>query len=180
MPRSICLAAFAILLSASVARAQTQPAATAPTAISLPPSAPRAQPQPAATAPTAALREIRADGLKSLAQSQILTMSGLQIGAEVGRDDLQAAADKLVQSGLFAHVAYKFQSRADGLIVTFQLEEAERIPAYFDNLPWFTDGELNDAIRAKLPSYNGTLPAAGAVVDQAAEAAGAFLALHGL
>jgi outer membrane protein assembly factor BamA len=159
MPRSICLAAFAILLSASVARAQTQPAATAP---------------------TAALREIRADGLKSLAQSQILTMSGLQIGAEVGRDDLQAAADKLVQSGLFAHVAYKFQSRADGLIVTFQLEEAERIPAYFDNLPWFTDGELNDAIRAKLPSYNGTLPAAGAVVDQAAEAAGEFLALHGL
>lgn len=159
MPRSICLAAFAILLSASVAHAQTQSAAPAS---------------------TAALREIRADGLKSLTQPQILTISGLQIGAEVGRDDLQAAADKLVQSGLFAHVTYKFQSRADGLIVTFQLEETERIPAYFDNLPWFTDGELNDAIRAKLPSYNGTLPAAGAVVDQAAEAAGEFLAMHGL
>jgi outer membrane protein assembly factor BamA len=159
MPRSICLAAFAILLSASGAHAQT-------------PSA--------APASTAALREIRADGLKSLTQPQILTISGLQIGAEVGRDDLQAAADKLVQSGLFAHVTYKFQSRADGLIVTFQLEETERIPAYFDNLPWFTDGELNDAIRAKLPSYNGTLPAAGAVVDQAAEAAGEFLAMHGL
>jgi outer membrane protein assembly factor BamA len=159
MPRSICLAAFAILLSASGAHAQT-------------PSA--------APASTAALREIRADGLKSLTQPQILTISGLQIGAEVGRDDLQAAADRLVQSGLFAHVTYKFQSRADGLIVTFQLEETERIPAYFDNLPWFTDGELNDAIRAKLPSYNGTLPAAGAVVDQAAEAAGEFLAMHGL
>jgi outer membrane protein assembly factor BamA len=159
MPRSICLATFAILLSASVAHAQT-------------PSA--------APASTAALREIRADGLKSLTQPQILTISGLQIGAEVGRDDLQAAADRLVQSGLFAHVTYKFQSRADGLIVTFQLEETERIPAYFDNLPWFTDGELNDAIRAKLPSYNGTLPAAGAVVDQAAEAAGEFLAMHGL
>jgi outer membrane protein assembly factor BamA len=159
MPRSIRLAAFAILLSASVAHAQTQSAAPAS---------------------TAALREVRADGLKSLTQPQILTISGLQIGAEVGRDDLQAAADKLVQSGLFAHVTYKFQSRADGLIVTFQLEETERIPAYFDNLPWFTDGELNDAIRAKLPSYNGTLPAAGAVVDQAAEAAGEFLAMHGL
>jgi outer membrane protein assembly factor BamA len=159
MPRSICLAAFAILLSASGARAQTQSAAPAS---------------------TAALREIRADGLKSLSQPQVLTISGLRIGAEVGRDDLQAAADKLVQSGLFAHVTYKFQSRADGLIVIFQLEETERIPAYFDNLPWFTDGELNDAIRAKLPSYNGTLPAAGAVVDQAAEATGEFLAMHGL
>jgi outer membrane protein assembly factor BamA len=140
----------------------------------------RAQTQPTAPASTAALREIRADGLKSLTQPQILTISGLQIGAEVGRDELQAAADKLVQSGLFAHVKYNFQSRADGLAVTFHLEEAEHIPAYFDNLPWFTDGELNDAIRAKLPFYNGTLPAAGAVVDQAAEAAGEFLAAHGL
>ncbi len=99
---------------------------------------------------------------------------------EAGRDDLQAAADKLVQSGLFSHVTYKFQSRADGLVVTFQLEEAERIPAYFDNLPWFTDGELNEAIRARLPFYDGTLPTAGVVVDQAAEIAGEFLAAHGL
>src|ERR1700732_2533485 len=139
-----------------------------------------AQTPPAAPASTAAVREIRADGLKSLTVPQIAAISGLQTGAEVGRDELQAAADNLLQRALSAHVKYNFQSRADGLVVTFHLEEAERIPAYFDNLPWFTDGELNDAIRAKLPSYNGTLPAAGAVVDQAAEAAGAFLALHGL
>jgi outer membrane protein assembly factor BamA len=77
-------------------------------------------------------------------------------------------------------VKYNFQSRADGLVVIFHLDEAERIPAYFDNLPWFTDGELNDAIRAKLSFYDGTLPTAGAVVDQAAEIAGEFLAAHGL
>ena len=139
-----------------------------------------AQTPPAAPASTAALREIRADGLKSLTVPQIAAISGLQTGAQVGRDELQAAADKLLQSGLFAHVRYNFQSRADGLVVTFHLEEAERIPAYFDNLPWFTDGELNDAIRAKLPFYDGKLPPAGAVVEQAADATGAFLAAHGL
>jgi outer membrane protein assembly factor BamA len=139
-----------------------------------------AQTPPAAPASTAALREIRADGLKSLTVPQIAAVSGLQTGAQVGRDELQAAADKLLQSGLFAHVRYNFQSRADGLVVTFHLEEAERIPAYFDNLPWFTDGELNDAIRAKLPFYDGKLPPAGAVVEQAADATGAFLAAHGL
>jgi outer membrane protein assembly factor BamA len=139
-----------------------------------------AQTPPAAPASTAALREIRADGLKSLTVPQIAAISGLQSGAQVGRDELQAAADKLLQSGLFAHVRYNFQSRADGLVVTFHLEEAERIPAYFDNLPWFTDGELNDAIRAKLPFYDGKLPPAGAVVEQAADATGAFLAAHGL
>jgi len=137
----------------------------------------RAQTAPAASA---LLREIRAEGLKSLPEPQFAAISGLQIGAQAGRDELQGAADKLVQSGLFAHVRYNFQSRPDGLVVTFHVEEAQRIPAYFDNLPWFTDGELNDAIHAKLPFYDGTLPAAGAVVDQAAEAAGEFLATHGL
>jgi outer membrane protein assembly factor BamA len=160
MPRRIHLFVFALVLT-------------------LWPAPTRAQ-TPAVPVPTAAVREVRAEGLKSLTQPQILPISGLQLGSEAGRDDLQAAADKLVQSGLFAHVTYKFQSRPDGLIVTFQLEEAERIPAYFDNLPWFTDGELNDAIHAKLPFYDGKLPTAGVIVDQAAAIAGEFLAAHGL
>jgi outer membrane protein assembly factor BamA len=64
--------------------------------------------------------------------------------------------------------------------VTFHVEEAPRVPAYFDNLPWFADSELNDAIRAKLPFYDGTLPEAGAVIDQAGDALGQFLVAHGL
>ena len=131
-------------------------------------------------APAATLREIRSDGLKSLTEAQVAILAGLQPGALASRDDLQAAADKLVQSGLFAKVKYNFQTRVDGLLVTFHVEEAPRLPAYFDNIPWFTDGELNDAIRAKLPFYDGTLPSAGAVVDQAADAVSAFLVTHGL
>ena len=90
---------------------------------------------------TAVLREVKSDGLKTLTNDQVTSLSGLQIGQQVGKDDLQGAADKLVQSGLFAHVKYNFNSRADGLVLLFHLEEAERIPAYFDNLPWFTDGD---------------------------------------
>jgi outer membrane protein insertion porin family len=136
-----------------------------------------APPAPVATAP---LSEIRAEGLKSLSEPQVAALSGLTKGAQVGKDDLQTAADKLVQTGLFAKVKYNFQSRTDGVAVIFHVEEAPRIPAYFDNLPWFADSELNDAIRAKLPFYDGTLPEAGAVVDQAAEALGQFLVTHGL
>jgi outer membrane protein assembly factor BamA len=158
MLRPVHATVFALLLSvcSTPARPQTAPAASA------------------------VLREIRAEGLKSLPEPQFAAISGLQIGAQAGRDELQGAADKLVQSGLFAHVRYNFQSRPDGLVVTFHVEEAQRIPAYFDNLPWFTDGELNDAIHAKLPFYDGALPTAGTVLDQAAEATGEFLAAHGL
>ena len=130
--------------------------------------------------PTAPLREIHSEGLKSLPEPQVVAISGLQPGAPIGREDLQTAADKLMQSGLFAKVRYNFQTRTDGLLVTFHVEEAQRIPAYFDNLPWFADSELHDAIRQKLPFYDGTLPPAGAVVDQAADALHDFVAAHGL
>jgi outer membrane protein assembly factor BamA len=160
MPRisRACLVAFAALtpLLISPARAQT------------------------ASAATATLREVRADGLKSVSEPQIATLAGLQPGVPAGRDDLQAAADKLLQSGLFTKVKYNFQTRTDGLVVTFHIEEAPRIPAYFDNLPWFGDVELNDAIRKKLPFYDGTLPHAGTAVDQAADALSEFLVTHGL
>ena len=132
------------------------------------------------TVATAPLSEIRADGLKSLPEPRVVALTGLQTGTQVGKGDLQAAADKLVQSGLFAKVKYNFQSRTDGVAVTFHVEEAPRVPAYFDNLPWFADSELNDAIRTKLPFYDGTLPEAGGVVDQAADAVGQFLVTHGL
>jgi len=136
-----------------------------------------AQSSPVATAP---LREIHTEGLKSLSEPQVAALSGLQPGAQTAKDDLQAAADKLVQSGLFAKVRYNFQSRTDGLVVTFHVEEAPRVPAYFDNLPWFADSELNDAIRTKLPFYSGAFPEAGTVVDQAADALSQFLVTHGL
>ena len=170
MPACTRTFALAVFLSASICN-------------SIDSNAEAQAPPPASAAQnnsTAVLREVKADGLKTFTNEQVTALSGLQIGQPVGRDDLQSAADKLVQSGVFAHVKYNFQSRADGLVVTFHLEEADRMPAYFDNLPWFTDGELNDAIRAKLPYYNGALPGAGAVVDQAADAVSQFLATHGL
>src|ERR1700745_757251 len=117
-----CLVAFAALATAATSLEHAQ-------------SAPNPTGSPAAG--TATLREIRAEGLKSIPQPVVVALSGLQSGAVAGRDDLQGAADKLVASGLFAHVKYNFQTRVDGLVVTFHVDEAQRIPAYFDNIPWF-------------------------------------------
>ncbi len=127
-------------------------------------------------APTALLNEIHIEGLKTLPEAQVIALSGLQQGAQVGKAALQAAADRLLQTGLFAKVNYKFSTRAEELTVTFQLEEAQRVPVYYDNLPWFADSELNDAIRAKLPLFDGTLPEAGAALGQAAAAVNDLLA----
>lgn len=129
---------------------------------------------------TALLNEIRMQGLKSLPAEQVVALSQLQKGAQVGKTDLQAAADRLLQTGLFAKVNYSYQTKADELTVTFQLEESPRVPAYYDNIPWFGDSELNDAIRKRLPFFDGSLPEGGAVVDQATDALKDFLASHNL
>jgi len=112
-------------------------------------------PEPAASAP---LREVHAEGEKLLTEAQVITITGLLPGAQIGKDDLKAAADKLVQSGLFAKVSYNFQTKVAGVLVTYHVEESPRIPVYFDNIPWFSDLALSDAIRAKFPFFDGTLP----------------------
>lgn len=127
---------------------------------------------------TAPLREIRADGLKSLKLDQVVAVSQLQVGAPVGKEDLQAAADRLLQTGLFSKVNYKFQTKDAAVTLTFQLEESPRVPTYFDNLVWFSDSELTDAIRQKLPFFDGTLPEGGGVIDEAADALKELLAVR--
>jgi len=129
---------------------------------------------------TAQLREVKSDGQKKLTEGQIAGLTGLQAGTQVGREDLQKAADKLVASGLFATVKYDFKTRAEGLTLDFHVTESPRVPAYYDNFPWFGDSELNDAIRTQLPFFDGTLPEAGNVVDIAAEAIHGLLVAHKL
>ncbi len=128
---------------------------------------------------TAPLREVRIDGQKHLSEAEIAALTGLVAGSQVGRSDLQAAADKLSKTGLFDKITYNFETRT-GVIVTYHVEESPRIPAYFDNIPWFADSELADAIRKKLPFFDGTLPQAGGAVEQAADAIKELIASHGL
>jgi outer membrane protein assembly factor BamA len=129
---------------------------------------------------TAALKAIRAEGVKTFTEAQVAALSGLQIGSQVGRKELQDAADLLLRSGLFAKVNYKFDTHNNDVSLTFQVEENHRLPVDYDNFPWFDDSELADAIRKDLPFYDGTLPEGGTVVELAGNSLASFLSSHGL
>jgi outer membrane protein assembly factor BamA len=131
-------------------------------------------------AQTAPLREIHADGLKTLTEAQVAQLSGLSVGQQVGRQDLQAGSEELVRTGLFAKVTYNFTTKNDAaVLLTFHVEENHRLAVSYDNFPWYPDSELNDAIRKDLPFFDGTLPEAGAVVDIAAKALTNYLTSKG-
>ena len=138
------------------------------------------RPQTAAPAATGTLRQVHADGFKVLTEATIVSLTGLAPGAQVGKSELQAGADHLLQTGLFAQVSYNFQTHNDGVAVTYHVEEAPLLPVYFDNMPWFSDSEIVEAIRGKIPFYDGRLPAEGALVEQASAAVSALLNAHDL
>ena len=127
----------------------------------------------------AALNEVHGEGLKTLTQPQFMQLTGLTVGAKVGRADLQGAADLLLRSGLFSKVTYSFNTKNDAVSVTYNVEETPRLRVTYDNFPWFADSELSDAIRTDLPFYDGTLPEGGTVVDIAGNSIAAFLASRG-
>jgi outer membrane protein assembly factor BamA len=129
---------------------------------------------------TAPLRHISADGLKALPEPAVIALTGLALASQVGRAELQSGADHLLDTGLFTNVNYNYKTDADGVAVTYHVQEAPRLPVYFDNLPWLSDSELADAIRQKLPFYDGQLPAAGNVVDQAVEVVTALMTARGV
>jgi len=121
------------------------------------------------------LREVRVEGAKHLTEPQIVSLTGLAPGSQVGRKELQDAADALVRTGLFAKVNFKYDTHNDNLVVTFHIEESPRLPISYDNFPWYSDSELDEALRKELPFYDGHLPEAGQVVERAAAVLKAFV-----
>ncbi len=128
----------------------------------------------------ATLSKITFTGLKTLSPEPLLPETGLKVGDLAGREDLQAAANRLLQLGLFTKVSYEFRTLPEGLTVNFRVEEAPRVPVFFDNVPWFADSELTEAIRKTIPFYDGTAPEDGSVVERIAEALRQLLEAHQL
>jgi outer membrane protein insertion porin family len=126
-------------------------------------------------AQTATLRGVRVEGAKHLTEAQIVPLTGLAPGSQVGRKEMQDAADALVRTGLFAKVNFKYDTHNDNLVVTYHIEENPRLPVSYDNFPWYSDSELDDAVRKELPFYDGHLPEAGQVVERAAAVLKAFV-----
>ena len=90
---------------------------------------------------------------------------GLPSGTVVSRSDIEAAADRLAKLGWFSEVRYKFDSTAKGVEIQFTLQDAPSHPMWFDNFPWFTDSEIEAAIRAAGIPYDGTAPESGTALD---------------
>src|ERR1700733_10313555 len=111
---------------------------------------------------TAKIASIEVSGSKKFTNAQVALASGLKVGDVVGKEELQAAANRLAATGNFGGVSYRFTTDAAGIHLTFEVEESAGVPVIFDNFPWFKDGELVAALQQTLGSFDGTAPQQGA------------------
>ena len=144
--------------------------ATLLTAFILLPELAQAQPPPAGQSMRLAAVEFA--GLARVSKEQAVGASGLQVGQRVTVEDLDAAAQRLLDSGLFTKLSYRLRTSNNDASVTFQVEEQKGggVPVVFDNFVWFTNEELTNAVRSELPLFDGTAPERGGVVQSITKA----------
>jgi outer membrane protein assembly factor BamA len=125
------------------------------------------------------LAKIEVVGLQGLKEEQIVAASGLETGQAFTVEDFDAAAQRLLSSGLVSKVAYKLRERAGEAFLTFEVAEAGRTgnsPVVFDNFPWFTPEEIAAAVRRDVPAFDGTAPDSSAVIESIKRALARLLA----
>src|SRR5215472_6830362 len=112
------------------------------------------------------LGKVSVTGLQRYSESQIIAISGLRVGETVDIDRIEAATDRLLNSGLFKRLNYRYRAQNGEIEVTFVTEEIKwSIPVTFDNFIWFSDQEIIAAVAKDVPGFDGTGPESGKALD---------------
>src|SRR5262245_15754818 len=123
------------------------------------------------------IAKIEFEGLTTASLSETVESTGLKTGQTFDVAAVDAAAQRLVDSGLFKSVGYKTHATRDQMTITFQVVEAkvEISRVLFDNFIWFSDADLIAAVRRDVPTFDGTAPDNGDIVDRIKRALRTFL-----
>ncbi|HEY2460629.1 MAG TPA: POTRA domain-containing protein [Candidatus Acidoferrum sp.] len=124
---------------------------------------------------------IHVKGQKRYTESQIVLASGLKVGQNFELFALNAATQKLGETGAFEEVTFSYKSSSGKVTVEFAVKEAAKFHrCTFDNFVWAADQELQDHLKEEISLYDGFAPDAGNFADQIAASLGRFNRAHGV
>ncbi|HWN10015.1 MAG TPA: POTRA domain-containing protein [Pyrinomonadaceae bacterium] len=109
------------------------------------------------------ISKIEFEGLQQIKAEEALSTSGLKPDQPFKLESIDAAAQRMLDSGIFKQVAYRTRTAGNKVTVTFKVEEAGGgdSPVFFDNFIWFTDEQLIEAVRSEVPLFTGRAPNIG-------------------
>jgi outer membrane protein insertion porin family len=135
------------------------------------------QPRPAAT--TFPLRTLHVRGNKNLPEGEIIAATGLKLNQNVGKPELDAAKEKLLETGMFETVAFQFEPGTNGLCCNASFEVTEitaLFPIQFENIPEPAD-KIEEFLKANVPLFEPMLPGTTQVIGFYAKQVERYLAM---
>jgi outer membrane protein insertion porin family len=134
---------------------------------------------PAAKYPIATLD---VEGNHNYTREQVLAVAGLKVGQVVGKEEFEAAHDRLVATGVFETVGYRFapDPNGNGYDATFRVTEVDTLPVRFQELG-VPDSDVESVLRARDPLFSMDRMAANrAVIDRHTAWIQDYLATRGI
>lgn len=173
-----------LLFAGAVVNAQT-PGRKTGSAGTVPAARPAATP---ATGPLSTqsfpVDSITIEGNRIHPAEAIIAASGLKVGENGNGAIFDAARERLIESGYFDMVSYRFKPATasqgkPGYDVTYEVQEIEALyPIRVDGLPATAD-EITAALKAKDPLFTGKMPGTQQVLRRSAAEVEAYLASKG-
>ncbi len=115
--------------------------------------------------------KVLVEGGTRFSSAQILLAGGLKIGQPADDAALSAAADRLANTGAFSSVTYQYRTANSKMTLTFQItDQPKMMDCTFDNFVWFTHEDVERAVRADVPLYDGRVPLDGGLPQDVAHA----------
>ena len=122
-------------------------------------------------------KTIQFQGAPEYSSQELLAATGLKKGIVLGYADMQDYSKRLLDTGVFASVAFKF----DGQDLIFLLvPSTDLYPVRIENLPLAPGKDLDAKLHDQLPLYHGKVPTDGGLTEGVRAALEKMLATGGL
>src|SRR5580704_16482711 len=107
-------------------------------------------------------KSVKFTGAPDYADTELLSAADLKAGADLSYAEMNNRAQKLLDSGVFSAVSFKF----DGQDLTFQLTPASgMLPIRLQNLPIAHGKDLDEKVHRQFPLYHGQVPERGGLTE---------------
>lgn len=111
---------------------------------------------------------LKVEGNRNYTDGQVLTVAGLKIGQMAGKTEFEAARERLLATGMFESVGYRFEPApgGKGYAASFQIVEVEPVyPVRIEALPAPAEG-IERALKQSDPLFSSRIPATKPVLDR--------------
>lgn len=123
------------------------------------------------------MQQILFKGTRAFTNEQLLSALAMKVGGSYTQQDLVDAANKLVNSGMFAQVSYRFSATS----AEFDLaDNAHLVPLRFENCVWMTDEQMIAKLKNRVPLFIGEISEDGTLADDIGKQIEAVLSEDGV